>query len=232
MPAKNVLNIDFPATSLYFYANDARKQNKSALDRIYSTYKKEIDTASELTLVPVEIIISFIFIESGGKPDIISPAGAIGLMQLMTSSSDILVIENLKKRLSQPESEVLSKYLGKRFTDGILKMKYLGDSKTIDGITYDGVKQKYLTKTDLTKPSLNILIGSIYIGILIAESSNNGKLDLHKVVVRYNRGYFADKKGSSIPNTIEASLTNMNTESKNYILKLMGVNGTLDTLVV
>ncbi len=113
----------------------------------------------------------------------------------------------------------------------ILKMKYFGDPKTIDGITYDGTKQRYLTKADLIKPALNILMGAIYIGILIDESTKNGKVNLHKVVVRYNKGYFADKKGANLPDSIEESVANMNTESKNYILKLMGVNGTLDTLI-
>ena len=227
----NVFNINIPATPLKFYNSDAKKQNKAALDRIYNKYKTDIDNAAALTNVPKDIITSFIFIESNGNPDIVSPAGAIGLMQLMTSSSDILVIENKKERLQQPEKDALTKYLGKRFTDGILKMKYLGDPKTVDGITYDGTKQRYLTKADLVKPALNILMGAIYLGILIDESTKNGKVNLHKVVVRYNRGYFADKKGASIPDTIEDSVTNMNTESKNYILKLMGVNGTLDTLI-
>jgi hypothetical protein len=149
-------------------------------------------------------------------------------MQLVPSSaSDILVIENTHKRLSQDEKDILGNAIGARFTDGILKMRHLGDKVTVAGVT----SATWITKIDLVKPSLNILIGSIYLGILIDESSKNGKIDLHKVVIRYNKGYFADGKGSQIPDTVEAALANTNTESKNYILKLMGKNGTLDTML-
>ncbi len=227
-----ILQVAIPATALQFYNDSTAKQNKTALDKIYNTYHNEIDTAARLTNVPKEIITSFIFIESNGKPDVVSPAGAIGLMQLMTSASDILVIENLKKRFAQEEIDALTKYLGKRFTDGIMKMKYLGDKKTVDGVTYDGTNTRYLTKADLVKPAFNILLGAIYLGILIDESSKDNKVDLHKVVVRYNKGYFADKKGASIPSKIEDAVVSMNTESKNYILKLLGVNGTLQTMGV
>lgn len=227
-----ILEQKIPATPLKFYSDIAKPQNKAALDRIYSTYQNEIDTASRLTKVPKDIITSFIFIESNGQPNIVSPAGAIGLMQLMVGASDVLVIENMKQRFSQEEKDAFTKFLGKRFTDGILKMKFLGDKKTIDGITYDGVTQKYLTKADLVKPAFNILLGAVYLGILIDESTKNGKCNLHKVVIRYNKGYFADKKGASIPDSVDEAVASANTESKNYILKLMGSNGLLETLGV
>lgn len=223
----NILKVAIPATQSFFYDSKTKPQIKAAMDRIYAQYKDAIDKSSALTKVPKEIITSFIFIESDGKPDAVSSAGAIGVMQLKPEgASDILVIENTKKRLSPEESQILSKNIGKRFTDGILKMKFLGDKKTVDGVT----SAVWITKTDLLKPSLNILIGSIYIGILIDESSQNGKVDLHKVVIRYNKGYFADGKGKDIPDTVDQALVNTNTESKNYILKFLGKNGTLDTM--
>jgi soluble lytic murein transglycosylase-like protein len=225
----NALIAKVPLTDKFFYPDASKSQVKAALDKIYATYKSAIDNSAALTNVPKDVITSFIFIESNGKVDAISSAGAIGIMQLMTTSaSDILVMEKNKGRLSESEKAVLSTNLGKRFTEGIMKMRFLGDKKTVDGVT----SATWITKADLLKPSLNILIGSIYLSLLIDESTRNGKVDLHKVVVRYNRGYFSDGRGSKIPESVnEALLTSsMPTESKNYILKFVGKNGTLDLL--
>ena len=226
----NILHIPIPATKQQFYSNTTKPQNKAALDSIYATYQTEIDTAARLANVPQQIITSVIFIESAGNPNVVSGAGAIGLMQLMTSCGDILVIENMKKRFTQEEKDILTQYLGDRFTKGILKEAYLDMPVTVNGVTYDGVKTKIITKADLLKPALNVLIGALYLGILIDECSSGGKVNLHKVIVRYNKGYFADNKGKDIPDNINDALAATNTESKNYILKLMGSNGTLDSI--
>lgn len=223
------IDVKIPATQIQFYNDATKPQNKIVLDRIYAQYKDPIDRCEELTHVPKEIIISFIFIESGGNPTVVSGAGAVGLMQLIPSSaSDILVIENTKGRLSQPEKDILAANIGSRFTDGILKMRYLGDQVSVAGVK----SATWITKADLMKPSLNMLIGCLYLGILIDESTKDNKVDLHKVVIRYNKGYFADNRGAKIPATVEDALAQTNTESKNYILKLMGKNGTLDTISV
>lgn len=78
-------------------------------------------------------------------------------------------------------------------------------------------------------PLLNILIGSIYLGLLIDEHTEGSSVRLDKVVIRYNRGYFSDNRGKNIVGDIDSVVKNVPTESKNYVLKLLGKNGTLDS---
>jgi hypothetical protein len=61
------------------------------------------------------------------------------------------------------------------------------------------------------------------IGQLIDQHTESGVPRIDKVVVRYNLGYFYKPQGS----TIEQTVALVPTESKNYIYKLLGVNGVL-----
>lgn len=221
------LSYKIPAISESFsgYSSANISSIKNAINEIKSDYGNIISNVSKITNVNSLLIKSFIFIESRGNQNAISPAGAVGLMQLMpTAASDILVLENLKKRLRPEEKAILTKYLGDRFTEGILNMKYLGQKVTV-GKTKSSV---WVTKEDLLKPELNILIGSIYLGLLVAEESKDGKLRLDRVALRYNRGYFTKIKKGTIEEVVKSDIPK---ESKDYILKLAGKNGVLDAIV-
>ncbi len=220
-----IQNVVIPAIGNKFYSDTEAPQVKSKIISIYNLYKSIIDNVAAICNVPIELLKSFIFIESAGDPNAISSAGAVGLMQIIpASASDILVLENKKKRLNKEEIAILTKHLGKRFTDGILKMKFLGDKVTVNGVT----SSVWVTKEDLLNPELNILIGAIYLGLLIDEETDKKGLRLDRVVLRYNRGYFSkiDKKVD-----MKTLAVNSPTESKNYIYKLLGTNGTLDLQV-
>ncbi len=218
-------NVIIPSVENKFYSDTQAPLVKKKINEIYNSYKGIMDNVSTISKVPTELLKSFTFIESAGDPNAVSHAGAVGLMQLVPSSaSDILVLENKKKRLTDAEKAILTKYLGKRFTDGILKMKYLGDKKTVNGVT----SATWVTKEDLLNPELNLLIGAIYLGLLIDEETDKNRLRLDRVVLRYNRGYFSKvDRGLALP----ALVVNQPTESKDYVYKLLGTNGTLDLLV-
>jgi soluble lytic murein transglycosylase-like protein len=220
------LNIKIPATDKSFYPDEQKSGIKKRLTDIYSQFKKQIDIVSSATNIPANLIVSFIFIESNGKANVVSGAKAVGLMQVIPSSaSDILVLENKKGRLTAPEKEILTQKLGKRFTEGILKMRYLGDKVKVDGV-YSSV---FVTQDDLFDPLLNIIIGSIYLGMLIDEHTEGQDIRLDKVVIRYNRGYFSDSRGKNLVGSLDNIIRSVPTESKNYVLKLLGKNGTLDS---
>ena len=225
---KKVLNVSIPQMTQKFYPDTQKQQIGDAIAKIYAKYKQEIDTVADLTNVPRNIICSIIFIESGGNPTIVSGAGAVGLMQLIPSSaSDILVIEHNKGRLTDGEIDVLTKALGDRFTKGIMKMKYLGMQVMVGS----EIKATWVTTKDLYNPLLNILCGSIYLGLLLNEQKEGDTVRLDKVVIRYNKGYFADAAGKGLIGSIDDLLGKIPTESKNYVLKLIGTNGTLDSIV-
>ncbi len=218
-------NVIIPSVSNKFYTDTEAPQVKEKISSIYNSYKGIIDNVSKISNIPKELLKSFIFIESAGNQNIVSGAGAVGLMQLIpASASDILVMENKKKRFNDQEKAILTKYLGARFTEGILKMKYLGDKVSVNGIK----SATWVTRQDLMNPELNVLIGAIFLGILIDEETDKKGLRLDRVVLRYNRGYFSKvDKALDLP----ALIVNQPTESKNYIYKLLGTNGTLDLLV-
>ncbi len=217
--------VSIPAISDSFYSANTALQNRSKIEQIKNLYSGIINYVSKITNVPVLLILAFIFIESSGNANAISPVGAVGLMQLMpASASDILVMEKMKGRLTVAESAILTKYLGARFTDGIMKMKYLGNKVTVNGVK----SATWVTKEDLLKPELNILIGSIYLSMLLGEENKNG-IRLDRVVVRYNKGYRTSLPNGDIHEVIASN--NVPTESKNFITKLIGKNGVLDTLV-
>ncbi len=104
-------------------------------------------------------------------------------------------------------------------------MKFLGDKVKVDGV----YSSSFVIQKDLFDPLLNILIGSIYLGLLVDEHTEGKDIRLDKVVIRYNRGYFSDNRGKNIVGTLENVIKNVPTESKNYVLKLLGKNGTLDS---
>jgi soluble lytic murein transglycosylase-like protein len=230
------MDIKVPATQQSFYNTTQKQANIAAMKSIYAKYKTFIDQAAKLANVDKDIILAVLFIESAGNPNIVSPAGAVGLMQLMVNpdtTTDVLVMENLKQRLTEPEKAILRKQLGSRLDNGILKMKYRNHITSPEGTVTDakGVKSaSWVTKKDLLNPEFNILVGTIFLGLLIDESVEDGKLRLDKIIVRYNMGYGAKKKGTLLPENIDLAVKTLPTETVGYIKKFAGVNGTLDSL--
>lgn len=208
-----------------FYKSTEKDLIKSKLNEIIQKYGTLIDSVSRLTNVPSKLIIAFIFIESGGKSDAISGAGAVGLMQLVpAATSDIIHLENKQGRLSDNEKTILRKYIGNRL-DCILKMKYMGHELPCNDNT--GVS---ISKQDLLNPEFNILCGAIFLGILIDDHTEKGVIRLDKVVLRYNKGFFSKPKGNTVSEVLADAKLKGGKESESYILKLVGKNSVLDLI--
>ncbi len=219
------MNVAIPMISTPFYAKEKTPQLKSALAEIAKRYYKSIRLAESLTKVPGAIILSIIFVESAGDEKVISSAGAVGLMQLKPQTAhDTLVQENNFKRLSSAEKNILKKHLGPRL-DSLLSQQYLGQK--LKSNNYSG---NVITKTDLLNPEFNILVGSIYLGLLIDQHEEKGTLRLDKVLLRYNQGYFYKPKGNNIKETL-ISAKKRSEEAYSYVLKVVGKNGLLEAQV-
>ena len=219
------MNVAIPMISTPFYAKEKTPQLKSALAGIAKRYYNSIRLAEHLTKVPGAIILSIIFAESAGDENVISSAGAVGLMQLKPQTAhDTLVQENNFKRLSTSEINILKNHLGARL-DSILAQRYLGQK--LKSNNYSG---NVITKTDLLNPEFNILVGSIYLGLLIDQHEEKGTLRLDKVVLRYNQGYFYKPKGNTIKETL-VSAKKRSEEAYAYVLKVVGKNGLLEAQV-
>jgi soluble lytic murein transglycosylase-like protein len=215
------LAVIVPYTKKSFWTLEESKGISAQMDMIKSKYGAFVNQSARLSNVLPEIIISTIAIESAGDKNAVSASGARGLMQLIPSSAnDILIMENVKQRLTDGEKAVLRKRMGSRL-DQLLKMKYLGDPKANAG------KINFVTAADLSDPEFNIQVGTIFLGLLIDEEKEGGTTRLDRVVVRYNKGYFSKMDRSK---TVEQNLATAKAETKAYILKMGGLNGTMDLL--
>ena len=214
----NSLKIDVPAIQKKFNTDASLPQVKALLQTIRSTYKKEIAQAVKETKVPEEIVTSFIYVESNGKPTIIGGI-SVGLMQINPDAAVFTIWKEKKDgRLSEAEIAVIKRVIGESNYNCIISAKYSGQQLSC------GAK---VTNQHLFNPEFNILIGAALIGILMDESVENGVVRLDRVIVRYNKGYYA-KNG--LAGDINAVYANSG-QTSSYISKIMGQNGTLDLLV-
>ena len=207
--------INIPQTDKAFYLNNEVKKIKKVLVQIDNRYADMIETISKITSVSENILKSFIFEESNGKPNVKSYAGAVGLMQIKPSTAnDIIYMANRKKRLNTAAKSMLNKYIGSRLYK-ILAMKHAGISN-------------YLTTDDLLIPEFNILCGAIMLSLIIEQETKNGSLRIDNVILRYGRGYFYKNKANSFNESL--TLHSNRPESYNSLLKIAGKNGLLDIL--
>jgi soluble lytic murein transglycosylase-like protein len=217
------LQLPIPMTQRVFYPESAVAQNRKKIGEIATQWYSEIKQAEQLTNVPASIILAVIFTESAGKPAIVSSAGAVGLMQLKPQTgNDVIFLEKKAGRLTDSEIAVLRKHLGARL-DGPLKQKYLSHK-----IKENNYKGNVITKADLQKPELNVLLGAMYLGILIDQHYENGLLRLDKVVLRYNQGYFFKIPSGNVESTLDFA-KGKSKEAYTYALKVVGKNGLIQT---
>lgn len=198
-----------------FYTASQAVANKKVLDSIYSKYKDIIDQVAQINAIPTALITSIIFIESKGNENA-KLANAYGLMQVDPKScTDTITRERTKKRLTDPEKAILKKELGQAKYDAVMKAK-LGDT--------------IITVDDVKNPHINVILGTMaFVQILDEESKGSTEQRIDRAIVRYNKGYYYNKmpKGVSAEQLVAQSPKDL----KDYILKLGGKNGTLDSLV-
>lgn len=225
------LDIKIPAIDSLGYPLNQKDLILSKLNDIEKNFGSIITIVSNATNVPIEIIKSIIFIESGGKSDIESficgkndSKCPVGLMQISPeTATNVPFIENKNKRLSEHEKDLLYKWIGKDKTNCILSMQYMNQKKKCNNNT--GVS---FTKKELKDPKINILIGSMLLGQYIDKYTENKKVRLDKVVIAYNKSAkTADRAGS----TIEDAMKNLPKETSKYIAKFLGKNGTMDLMI-
>jgi len=217
------LKVPLPMTQRWFYSATAMAQNRVKIQQIARQYASEIRQAETLTRVPASIILAVIFTESAGVPAIVSSAGAVGLMQLKPQTgNDVIHLEHKAGRLTPEETAVLRRHLGARL-EGPLRQKYL--SHKIKENNFTG---SVMTRTDLQRPELNILLGAMLLGILIDQSYQGSLLRLDRVMVRYNQGYFFKMPEGTVEQTLDFVRTKKS-EAYNYALKVIGKNGLMQT---
>lgn len=214
-----ILNIPIPALDDSFYDTSESSQVKTALNRINQRFGNIISTVSRLTGVPEILITSFIFIESGGNDNVPSTGveRATGLMQISPATVyDTINIEIRQKRLTLDESKLLS--------------KYIPNFRNLLRRPYPQVRQNIIDA--LKNNEFNILVGTMYLSQLISINRRGNDLRLDKVVIQYNQGRFhpitRTLRWKTLPK--QELYKTLNETTQAYVVKLMGINGTLDLL--
>ena len=216
-------NITLPAVDSAFYTPSEAKQNADKIkNTIQAKYGKIIDNISKITNVPSELITSIIFIESGGNPTAKS-AYAAGICQLSNAeASDVIITEKGAGRLEAPEAALLKKYLGNRYS--LVESVKKGQKS---------IGKTFVTDDDLFNPEFSILVSALLLGQLADEFTEDGKINLSKVVTLYNGGRYskACKAAIKFNGTANELLAQLPKETADYIKKLIGVNSILHSLV-
>lgn len=196
---------------------------------IWKNYSSSITSASNSLGVDRKIIVGFIIIESGKfdgsgqvNPKAVSPVGARGLMQLMPRTAYDTIVAQAPV-MSGQQSVVIQRYL-----PGLLKINGFVES-------YEKFEKKILDA--LFEPEFNIWVGSMQLAQLMKYSiKKSGTLNLAQVVVMYNAGVgnydtWVVKNGlqKSDSTALIKGLQEAGglKESRQYIVKLLGINGAL-----
>lgn len=215
--------IKIPATQKSFYTPNQAEQNLSKINNVIKPkFGSIISYISKITNVPENLIYAFCFIESGGNPSASTPY-ATGLLQVGgATASDAIIFEKSSGRLNKEEDALLKKYLGSRYS-------LLNNLKP----NQKSIAKTFITKQDLLDPTFNLLCGTLILGQLLDEFSQNGVPRLDKIVVIYNRGRY-DKVSKEIAKSskgIDELINSIPKGTGEYVTKLTGVNGLLDSLV-
>lgn len=212
------LRIKIPAIPISFYKPEDMPKIKEKVNEIKTKYGRYIKNSATISNVPEDLIASFIFIESRGEEKVINKGSqSTGLMQITpNSATDVLTLERTKGRLNDKEKSVLKQLLGAEKFNKVIKANM---GSTI------------ITQQDLLIPELNILIGTIYLGMMIDRHTEGETVRLDKVVVAYNAGMYAFKSGKGLVGDTQKLLASLPSETQNYIKKLVGKNGVLDSIV-
>jgi hypothetical protein len=202
----------------------SRKAVANMVRKITTNYGTYLKFASDNSKIPLEILASFIAVESGGN----ATAGAEGhitqgLMQWNRNyASNTLTNEKKLGRLTADEESKLKEY----------NIKFDANNKT-----------RTITNADQKKPELNILIGSIILGQLMDSYVNgkqdkpqwgtdaNGNMRLDRIIACYNAGAFGEtgklaRFGNYASPSALAKAVNPITRA--YISKIYGINGAMD----
>jgi hypothetical protein len=223
-----VYTLNVPNKNLTSPSNwGSRASIVNMMNKIITNYGSFIKFNSENSNIPIEVIASFIAVESGGNASA-GTSGHVtqGLMQWNRNfAQNTLEAENRMKRLTPAEKDKLASFGIKFDTNG---------------------KTRAITNTDQLKPELNILIGTILLGQMADSYYDGGKktnvwavdenndLRLDRIIAVYNAGAYGStgKMGRQISTPKYASVIELsnavNPITRAYISKILGINGAMD----
>lgn len=224
--------IKVPSINMEFSQQFAEEAPR-AVKYIRKNYQNIIDAASREIGLDQNVIVAFMIVESARmdgsgavNPRATSPAGAQGLMQL-TPATAWDAIDKQAPVMSAQQQTVINKYL-----PGAIKA---------GGFTGFYKNYKDQLSAALYQPEFSIWVGAMQLAQLIKKIINKtGNSDLTnaiaQVIVAYNAGEGNYNKWVVKNNLQKSDSTNLVKglqiagglkESRQYIVKLLGINGAL-----
>lgn len=220
--------IKVPAIDMEYskqFADEAPK----AVKYIRANYGNIVNAAAKDVGIDPNVVIAFMVIESARmdgtgrvNPQAKSPVGAMGLMQLMPPTA-FDTIEKQAPVMSSQQAAIINKYL-----PGLLKP---------GGFTGFYKNYKLKLETALNDPEFNIWLGTMQLAQLFKYIINKtGSLNLAQAIVAYNAGTGNFNKWVVNNNLHKSDSTALVKglqvagglkESRQYIVKLLGINGSL-----
>lgn len=190
----------------------------------WNKYGKFFKQASELTNVPLSVLMSFAVVESTMNPNAKTGLTS-GMMQWNRAdgfANKMLETEFKLGRLSEKEKEVLKK----------------------KGVKWDANgKFTPITASQQLDPELNILIGAIYLGQymdsivkgkeLPAFAVEDGILRVDRIIPLYNTGEgskYSKDAINRVHKTPVETANNATGVTRDYIHKILGKDGSMDVL--
>lgn len=222
---ENVSVLSVPASGLKLPKSWGSRENMvQTLKKGWLKYGKFFQQAAETSKVPIQVLMAFAVVESTMNPNAATGL-TTGMMQWNRGkgyADKVLETEFKLGRLSEKEKEILKRKGVKWDTNG---------------------KFQPITAAQQLDPELNILIGSIYLGqymdsIVKGEKKtpfavDNGVLRIDRIVPLYNTGEGSKYSIAAMNKkhaTPLATALNSTGVTRDYIHKILGVDGAMDVL--
>lgn len=181
--------------------------------------------------IPENVLIAFYAVESSGNDRVgMNSAGAIGLGQVTRPAA----YDAIKKEIQDGYLTDEEKAYIKRKVPALGKNDFRIKFGDFEGVTYAGSNdvQAQLLTALRDDTEFNIFISSMIVAQLAERyRDSNGVPKLHQVIAHYNGGKKYGEVSRKYSNAWDAAkASDLPTETKNYIKKLVGTNGFLDVL--
>lgn len=222
--------LTFKSGDLNYGKPEVKKRNVNLLKSINSKYGVYIDKWGGLLSIPNGVICGFIATESAGTMVGANKFDAVGLMQC-TPNSVYECVVNWSKEVHDPMPAAIIAEL-------TIKAKYLMKP----AVTPAAAKARIMASL-AADASFNILCGCVIIRWMCERFSNGGTALFNRAMIAYNAGAFTSSQLSpdktdrfTTPNTSFADTATLvanksvPAESRNYLVKMLGVDGFLDLI--
>lgn len=197
------------------YSTDFSRDAVLLATRIKGRYGSIIAQCATAYKVAQNIIIGFVVIESEGKPEVVSPAKAVGLMQLTVETAYDAIALMVRKNEVLPNVRAI---IARQCKGLLLPGNKLAKLSSVKAAMF----------TALKNPEFNLWVGTYLLSSFLKQDPKS----LAHIVIKYNAGIgnyarYVTKKG--LENADGATLYNTFPlkETKAYLLKFIGIQGSI-----